>query len=147
MYICISWLIKSQSKIFKWYKKYLVNKGKVSPNPTSQPPEIMSKDSLLWTSHVLPEVSTSTYNYFLNRQNKQAISILDERTNNSLSDWGGGSWGLRGRKWHMLGLFKESYSEEVALSLFFFFFWLHLAECRIFVPKRGMETVPSAVEV
>ena len=144
MYTCVSWLIKNQSKIFKWYKKYLVNKRKVSPNPTSQPPEIMSKDSLLWTSHVLPEVSTSAYSSFLNRQNKQAIAILDERTN-SLSDWGGGIWGLWGRKWHMLGLSRESYSEEVAF--FFFFFPIALAECRIFIPQIGMETVPSSVEV
>lgn len=142
MYTCISWLVKNQSKIFMWYKKYLVNKGKLSPNPTSQPPEIMSEDSLLGTSSVLPEVSTNAYSSFLNRQNKRAISILDERTNNSLSDWGGGSWGLRGRRWHVLGLFRESYSEEVT-----FFFWLHLAECRIFVSQIGMETVPSAVEV
>ena len=121
MYTCISWLVKNQSKIFMWYKKYLVNKGKVSPNPTSQPPEIMSEDSLLGTSHVLPEVSMNAYSSFLNRQNKQAISILDERTNNSLSDWGAGSWGLRGRRWHVLGLFRESYSEEVTFFFFFFF--------------------------
>ena len=46
----------------------------------------------------------------------------------------------------MLGLFRESYSEEVTF-FFFFFFWLHRAECRIFVSQIGMETVPSAVEV
>ena len=142
MYTCISWLVKNQSKIFMWYKKYLVNKGKLSPNPTSQPPEIMSEDSLLGTSSVLPEVSTNAYSSFLNRQNKRAISILDERTNNSLSDWGGGSWGLRvegGTCWVCSG--------KATLKRWLFFFWLHLAECRIFVSQIGMETVPSAVEV